>query len=130
VAVADFDGDGFSDIFVANDNERNFLFHNVGGRKFEETGIQAGVAYTEDGVAASSMGVDFRDLDDDGRPDLVLTALAGEVFSVRMNSGRGLFDDYTFQSGLGLSANVMSGWSVGAYDFDNDGRKDVFITNS
>ncbi len=130
LAIADFDGDGFTDIFVANDNERNFLFHNLAGRGFEEIGIRAGVAYTEDGVTGSSMGVDFRDLDDDGKPDLVLTALAGEVFSVRMNSGRGLFDDYTYQSGLGLSANVMSGWSVGAFDFDNDGRKDVFITNS
>jgi hypothetical protein len=130
LAVADFDGDGFTDIFVANDNERNFLFHNLGGRGFEEIGIKAGIAYTEDGVTGSSMGVDFRDLDDDGRPDIVLTALAGEVFSVRMNSGRGLFDDYTYQSGLGLNASVMSGWSVGAYDFDNDGLKDVFMTNS
>jgi hypothetical protein len=130
LAIADFDDDGFTDVFVANDNERNFLFHNLGGRKFEEVGIRSGVAYTEDGVTGSSMGVDFRDLDDDGKPDIVLTALAGEVFSVRMNAGRGLFEDYTYQSGLGLSASVMSGWSVGAYDFDNDGRKDVFMTNS
>jgi hypothetical protein len=130
LAIADYDNDGFTDIFVANDNERNFLFHNLGGRGFEEIGIKAGIAYTEDGVTGSSMGVDFRDLDEDGKPDLVLTALAGEVFSVRMNSGRGLFDDYTYQSGLGLHASVMSGWSVGAYDFDNDGRKDIFITNS
>jgi hypothetical protein len=130
LAVADLDDDGFPDVIVANDNERNFLFHNLGGRKFEEVGIRAGVAYTEDGVTASSMGVDFRDLNDDGKPDIVMTALAGEVFSVRLNAGGGLFDDYTYQSGLGLSASVMSGWSVGAYDFDNDGRKDVFITNS
>jgi enediyne biosynthesis protein E4 len=130
LAVADYDGDGFTDIFVANDNERNFLFHNLGGRKFEEVSIAAGVAFTEDGVPASSMGVDFRDLTEDGRPDVVLTALAGEVFSVRLNAGGGLFDDYTYQSGLGLSASVMSGWSVGGYDFDNDGRKDVFLTNS
>ena len=130
VAMADYDGDGFMDILVANDNERNFLFHNLGGRKFEEVGIQAGVAYTEDGVPASSMGIDFRDVNDDGRPDVVVTALAGEVFSVRLNSGRGYFDDFTYQSGIGLSANVMSGWGVGSYDFDNDGLKDIFITNS
>jgi enediyne biosynthesis protein E4 len=130
LAMADYDDDGFTDVLVANDNERNFLFHNLGGRKFEEVGIQAGVAYTEDGVPASSMGVDFRDLNGDGRPDLVITALAGEVFTVRLNAGGGLFDDFTYQSGIGLSANVMSGWSAGAYDFDNDGNKDVFITNS
>ena len=130
LAVADYDNDGFPDIFVANDNERNFLFHNLGGRTFEEVGLNAGVAYTEDGVPASSMGVDFRDLNNDGRPDLVLTALAGEVFSVRLNAGGGLFDDYSYQSGLGLAAVSMSGWSIGAYDFDNDGHKDLFLTNS
>ncbi len=130
LAVADFDDDGFPDIFVGNDTEPNFLLHNLGGRSFEEAAIGAGVAYTEDGVPASSMGVDFRDVDDDGRPDLVVTALAGETFSVRLNRGRGLFDDFTYQSGLGLKANVMSGWGVGVFDFDNDRRKDLFITNS
>ena len=65
--------------------------HNLGGRKFEEVGIRSGVAYTEDGVTGSSMGVDFRDLDDDGKPDIVLTALAGEVCSrtTRINRGSG-----------------------------------------
>ena len=130
LAVADYDNDGFPDVFVANDNERNFLFHNLAGRRFEEVGLNAGVAYTEDGVPASSMGVDFRDINNDGRPDLVLTALAGEVFSVRLNAGGGLFDDYSYQSGIGMAAVSMSGWSVGAYDFDNDGRKDLFLTNS
>src|SRR5258707_1449109 len=70
VAIADYDGDGFMDIFVANDTERNFLFHNLGAKAFEEVGVNAGVAYTEDGVTASSMAADFRDLDHDGRPDL------------------------------------------------------------
>jgi hypothetical protein len=130
VAVADFDDDGFTDIFVANDTERNFLFHNMGGRTFTEVGVRAGVAYTEDGITASSMGVDFRDVNDDGRPDIIFTALAGETFSLRLNAGRGLFDDFTYQSGLGLISNIMSGWSVGAYDFDNDGYKDLFFTNS
>jgi hypothetical protein len=130
LAIADFDGDGFSDVFVANDNERNFLFHNDGGRAFSEVGVRAGVAYTEDGVTASSMGVDFRDLNDDGIPDVVLTALAGENFTVRFGAPGGLFNDATYQSGIGLVSNLMSGWSVGAFDFDNDGRKDLFFTNS
>ncbi len=77
LAVADYDGDGFMDIFVANDNERNFLFHNNRGKGFTEVGVRAGVAFTEDGVTASSMGADFRDLDNDGRPDLAVTALGG-----------------------------------------------------
>jgi len=130
VAVADFDGDGFTDVFVANDNERNFLFHNDAGRGFSEMGVLAGTAFTEDGVPASSMGVDFRDLDGDGKPDLIVTALEGETFTVRKNIGAGLFSDTTYQSGIGLASNVMSGWSVGAFDFDNDGYKDLFFTNS
>ena len=130
LAIGDFDDDGFTDIFVANDTERNFLFHNDGGRGFTEAGVGAGVAYTEDGIAASSMGVDFRDINNDGRPDLVFTALAGETFSLRLNTGHGLFDDFTYPSGIGLASARMSGWSVGAYDFDNDGNKDLFVANS
>jgi hypothetical protein len=130
VAVADFDGDGFIDIFVANDNERNFLFHNIGGKTFEEMGVLANVAYTEDGVPASSMGADFRDLDNDGYPDLIMTALAGETFSLRMNLKGKVFEDGTYKSGIGLASSLLSGWSAGAFDFDNDGYKDLFFTNS
>ncbi len=130
LAVADFDADGWIDVFVANDKERNFLFHNLGGRRFDEKGLAAGIAYTEDGVPASNMGVDFRDLNDDGRPDLVSTALPEETFSLRLNTGRGFFEDATYQSGLGLATAVFAGWSVGAYDFDNDGDKDLFTSNS
>ena len=130
VAIADFDNDGFTDIFVANDNERNFLFHNRGGKTFEEIGVLAGVAFTEDGVPASSMGADFRDLNNDGFPDLVMTALAGETFSVRLNLAGKMFADATYKSGIGLASSLLSGWSAGAFDFDNDGAKDLFFTNS
>jgi enediyne biosynthesis protein E4 len=130
LAVADFDGDGFTDIFVANDNEPSFLLHNEGGKSFTEVGVRAGVAYTEDGVPASNMGVDFRDLNDDGRPDLIVTALAGETFALRLNMGRGLFADATYKSGIGMSSSLLAGWSVGAFDFDNDGHKDLLTTNS
>jgi enediyne biosynthesis protein E4 len=130
LAVGDFDGDGFMDIFVANDNERNFLFHNLGGKHFEEIGVLAGVAYTEDGVPASNMGADLRDVNGDGYPDLITTALAGETFSVRFNAAGKRFTDATYKSRIGLASSVLSGWSVGAYDFDNDGYKDVFFTNS
>ncbi len=130
VAVADFDGDGFTDVFVTNDQARNFLLKNVEGRKFIELGAEAGVAYTEDGLPVSSMGVDFRDLNNDGRPDLIVTALGGETFPLYLNTGNGLFDPTTYPSGLGFPTLKMSGWGVGAYDFDNDGQKDLFTANS
>jgi hypothetical protein len=130
VAIADYDGDGFPDIFVGNDNERNYLFHNIKGKSFEEVGVEASVAFTEDGVPVSSMGVDFRDLDGDGRPDIIITALEGETFPLFFNDGKGFFTAATYQAGIGFSSRRMSGWGVGAYDFDNDGVKDLFTANS
>jgi enediyne biosynthesis protein E4 len=130
VAVADFDDDGFMDVFVANDQARNFLFKNVEGRRFTEIGVEAGVAYSDDGLPLSGMGVDFRDLNDDGRSDLIVTALGGETFPLYLNSGHGLFESATYPSGLGFQTLRMSGWGVGAYDFDNDGHKDLFTANS
>ncbi len=130
VAVADFDDDGFMDVFVANDQARNFLLKNVEGQRFTEIGVEAGVAYSEDGLPLSSMGVDFRDLNDDGRPDLIVTALGGETFPLYLNSGHGLFESSSYPSGLGFQTLKMSGWGVGAYDFDNDGHKDLFTANS
>ncbi len=130
VAVADADGDGFMDVFVANDQLRNFLFRNVGGRSFAETGVEAGVAYTEDGVPVSGMGADFRDLDQDGRPDVFLTALSGEPFPLYLNTADGFFIPATYRAGLGFATIMMSGWGTGAYDFDDDGHKDLFCANS
>ncbi len=130
VAVADFDDDGFMDVFVANDQARNFLLKNVEGQRFTEIGVEAGVAYSEDGLPLSSMGVDFRDLNDDGRPDLIVTALGGETFPLYVNSGHGLFESSSYLSRLGFETLRMSGWGVGAYDFDNDGHKDLFTANS
>jgi hypothetical protein len=130
VAVADADGDGLLDVFVANDRLRNFLFRNVGGRGFVEAGVEAGVAYTEDGVPVSGMGADFRDLDEDGRPDVFLTALSGEPFPLYLNTAEGFFVPATHRAGLGFSTVLMSGWGTGAYDFDNDGHKDLFSANS
>src|SRR5580704_1320949 len=80
IAIADYDGDGFMDIFVANDNRPNFLFHNLGGKKFEEVALESGVAYTQSGSAISGMGADFKDVDNDGRPDIWHTAVENESF--------------------------------------------------
>ena len=123
VAVADADGDGFTDVFVANDQGRNFLFRNQGGRAFVEHGVESGVAYTEDGVPVSGMGADFRDLDEDGRPDIFLTALSGEAFPLYLNTAEGFFVPSTHAAGLGFATVTMSGWGTGAYDFDNDGQQ-------
>ncbi|HEY2933014.1 MAG TPA: FG-GAP-like repeat-containing protein [Acidobacteriota bacterium] len=130
VAVADFDQDGRMDVFVANDTLPNFLFHNSGNGRFEEVGLRAGVALNETGTPLSSMGVDFRDYDDDGRPDLIVSALEGETFPLFRNSGNGFFTDETYSSGLGLHTVKKSGWSLGFYDFNNDGSKDLFSVNS
>jgi hypothetical protein len=130
VAVADADGDGFLDVFVANDQVRNFLFRNVGGRTFVEAGVEAGVAYTEDGVPVSGMGADFRDLDQDGRPDVFLTALSGDRFPLYLNTAEGFFVPATHRAGLGFATVMMSGWGTGAYDLDNDGHKELFSANS
>ena len=129
-AVADFDGDGYQDVFVTNDSVRNFLFRNVAGERFEEVGVQAGVAFTGDGIPVSSMGLDLRDLTGDGLPDATITALAGETFPLFVNLGGGRFSDATYSSKLGLESFTQSGWSVGAFDFDNDGDRDIFTANS
>jgi hypothetical protein len=129
VAFADFDGDGRIDVFVANDTEPNFLFHNQGGGKFTEVGLKAGIAFNDDGRALSSMGVDFRDVDGDGRPDLFITALANETYPLYRNLGDGLFADATYASRVGAATITSSGWGNGIYDFDNDTRKDLFAAN-
>jgi hypothetical protein len=130
VVFADYDDDGLMDVFVANDTVRNFLFHNDGGGRFTECGLRAGVALHEDGVAVSSMGADFRDIDNDGAPDLFVTALSNEMFSLFRNAGKTGFVDNTHPSGIGLMSMPWGGWSAGIYDFDNDGWKDIFAVGS
>jgi len=130
VSFADYDGDGFLDAFVANDTTRNFLFHNLGGRKFEELGESAGVAYGSNGSALSGMGADFRDVDNDGLPDIWHTSVEFETFPLYGNLGHGEFGDSTVSSGLGRMTSQMSGWGNGIVDFDNDGWKDLFVARS
>ncbi len=125
-AIADYDGDGFTDVFVANDNTPNFLFHNLGGKKFEEVALQSGVAYSQSANAISGMGADFRDVDNDGRPDIWHTAIENESFPLYRNQGGGDFLEITAK-GLLLRTRTMSGWSNGIFDFDNDGWKDLFV---
>ena len=99
VGVADFDEDGWPDVFVSNDNEPAFLFHNREGRRFEEVALAAGVAYTEIGKEISGMGADARDFDNDGRPDIFQTALDGETMPLFRNRGGMAFEDWTGPAG-------------------------------
>jgi len=127
VAVADYDGDGLPDIFIANDNDRNLLMHNLGGGKLKEVGMEAGIAYNGDGRQISGMGADFRDFDGDGLPDILMTGLRGETFELFRNNGKGAFEEASASSGLLALSQPWSGWSCGLVDLDNDGRLDVFI---
>jgi hypothetical protein len=130
VAFADYDGDGFIDVFVCNDTFRNFLFHNNGDGTFTEAGILAGVAYNQNGKSVAAMGVDFRDIDNDGKPDLVVTDMIGDSFLLFHNQGTGFFEDRSLSSRLTSGSLKLTGWGMGVYDFDNDGWKDIFTSNS
>jgi hypothetical protein len=129
VSFADYDGDGYLDAFVANDTTPNFLFHNRKGKAFEEVGVMAGVSYAADGETLSGMGSDFRDVNNDGLPDIWHTAVEREEFPLFINTDGGVFVDMTVASGLGRTSD-MSGWSNGMFDFDNDGWKDLFVARS
>lgn len=126
-AAADFDLDGKPDLFVTNDGYYNFLFHNLGG-KFEEVGLQDSVALTEDGNLISGMGTDFRDVDNDGFPDIAFAALANQTFPLFLNRSGKEFLEVTGTSGLRQASIMHSGFGVGIYDFDNDGWKDIFVS--
>ena len=129
-SVADYDGDGYPDLFIANDTMPNFLLHNRTGKSFEERALAAGVALTDDGRAVSGMGSDFRDYDNDGWPDLAVTALSGETFPLWRNLRGGQFQDRTYGSGMARNSVRLSGWCNAFADFNNDGWKDLFSANS
>ncbi len=125
--IADFDDDGWPDVFLSNDNMPAFLFHNRMGKRFEEIGLAAGVAYTEIGKEISGMGADARDFDNDGRVDVFQTALDGETMPLFRNRGGMSFEDWTGPAGLVAPTLAHTGWSNGIVDFDNDGWKDLFV---
>src|SRR5258708_23416268 len=128
VAFADYDGDGLTDIYVANDGMQQYLFHNNGNGTFTETGMEAGAALNVDGGPLSGMGVIFQDYDNDGHPDVIVTTLPRQTYAVFHNDGKGSFSDRGLQTGLTMLSGVTSGWGVGLEDFDNDGQKDLFVT--
>ena len=130
VAFADYDLDGWIDAFVTNDTEADFLFRNLGDGTFEEVGLLAGAGLASDGSPVSSMGVDFRDYDNDGLPDIHVTALHRQTFPLFRNVGGGQFEDATAMSGLHALTVARSGWANAFVDLDNDGLRDLFVATS
>ncbi len=128
VLVADFDNDGWPDIYVANDSTSSALYKNNHDGTFSDVAIEAGAAYSADGKPQAGMGVSAIDYDCDGNLDIVKTNFAGDTSSLYRNLGNMVFEDDTFQAGLGRNTRFLS-WGVGFVDFDNDGWADIFVCN-
>jgi len=125
VTAADFDGDGYPDIYVANDKTENFLLHNKRDGTFEEIALDAGAAFGQNGESTSAMGPVFFDMDNTGAMDLWVTD--SKYNRLLKNSGKLPFTDVTQQAGISQLTAQYTSWGTGAYDFDNDGWKDLFI---
>ena len=129
VSTADFDGDGWIDIYVANDGAENLLWINQQDGTFRDTGLLAGAALSEMGMTEASMGVDAGDFDNDGDEDLFMTHLNGQGNNLYVNDGSGTFEDRSTGSGLGAGSLAYTGWGTTWFDFDNDGRLDLLVVN-
>lgn len=127
IALADYDRDGHTDIFVANDSMLEFLYRNKGNGTFEEVGLPSGVAVDADGRTYAGMGVGFADYNNDGLPDLIVTNLANQKYALYRNNGDGTFSYASFLSGVGRATQLHSGWGVDFLDYDNNGWKDLIV---
>ncbi len=126
--VADFDNDGWPDIYIACDSTPSLYFHNLKGERFEEIGVQAGVAYNDEGREQAGMGVTAADFNHDGRFDIFKTNFADDTPSFYRNQGDNNFTDATIESGLAVNTRYL-GWGTAALDIDNDGWKDLILAN-
>ena len=129
VVAGDINNDGNLDLFVANDTMANFLFINNGDGTFKEAGLEAGVAYSAEGRGRSGMGVDAADYDSDGWLDLFVANVDHEMYSLYHNRQDGTFDDQSAANGVSRATQLMSGWGLKFFDFDNDGNVDLFLAN-
>ena len=129
VATADFDSDGWLDIYVANDNHDNLLWMNQRNGTFRNTALSSGAALTSEGKAEASMGVDAGDFDNDGDEDLFITELTGEGSNLYVNDGTAVFEDQSARSGLGALSLPYTGFGTAWFDFDNDGWLDIMAVN-
>ena len=126
---ADYDNDGWPDLYVPNDGQPNFLYHNKHDGTFEEIGLMSGAALSLDGKAEGSMGVDFADIDHDGLLDIVVTNFVDEPNALYWNQGDKGFTDIAWSSGIAQDSVPMVGWGTAFFDMDNDGWDDIFIAN-
>ncbi|MBS1852729.1 MAG: CRTAC1 family protein [Acidobacteria bacterium] len=129
VVATDVNGDGYLDLFVANDTMPNYLWLNRKGERFEEAGIEAGVAYSSEGRPRSGMGVDAGDFDRDGLPDLMVANVDAQMTSLYRNDGNEMFTDIRAKTGVGAVTLMMSGWGMRLFDYDNDGWLDMVLAN-
>jgi enediyne biosynthesis protein E4 len=129
VVATDVNNDGLLDLFVANDSVPNFLFLNKGGGKFDEIGLDAGVAYSPDGAARSGMGVDAVDFDQDGFQDLFVANISREMYSLYRNKGDLSFEDVAGSAGIAMPTIMDTGWGIRFFDFDLDGWPDIIMAN-
>lgn len=130
VAFADFDNDGWPDIFVANDSVRQSLYHNKHNGTFEDIAVASGVGYDENGKTFAGMGIDAADFDNDGWPDVLITTLSNETYPLYRNNGDLSFTWVTNSSSLGQITILYSGWGTRFIDADNDGLRDAFVAQS
>ena len=117
------------DLFVADDTMPNYLWVNRQGKKFEEMGVEAGVAYSNEGAPRSGMGVDADDFDQDGKQDLVVANIDTQTTSLYHNIGQEMFDDFNLKTGVSQATRMMSGWGLRFFDYDNDGWPDLILSN-
>jgi enediyne biosynthesis protein E4 len=129
VVVFDFDGDGWADLFISNDTQPNKLYRNNGNGTFSEVGMQAGVAYGEDGTARGAMGADAADYDRSGRPHLLVGNFANQMMGLYHNEGRGLFVDEAPSSSVGRASLLSLTFGAFFFDYDLDGYPDIFAGN-
>jgi hypothetical protein len=130
IAIADYDHDGWMDIFVANDSMAEFLFHNKKDGTFEEVGLPSGVALDGSGATFAGMGADFADYDNDGWADVFITDLANQRYALYKNGGDGTFDYVSVPTGIATATLLHSGWGTRFFDFDNSGWKGLFIVQA
>jgi hypothetical protein len=128
ISIADFNDDGWMDVFIANDTEPNSLFINKGNGTFEEVGLQMGVAYNDNAQTGSSMGSDAKDFDNDGKVDIFYNNLNGQIWALLRNRGD-LFQYYSYESKIKKLSAQFSGWSNAFIDYNNDGWKDIYSAN-
>jgi enediyne biosynthesis protein E4 len=129
IAILDYNGDGWPDILITNDTQPNKLYLNKKNGTFEEDGVSAGIAFSEDGIARAGMGVDSGDYDRSGRPSIIITNFANQMLSLYHNEGNGLFVDEAPSSEVGRASLITLGFGCFFFDYDNDGWPDIFVAD-